>query len=145
MEFLLFQSGERKKNKVTPLCMVDVIIQCSKCKCQNQGRRRNRVEGGEMVGLKIREKKGICHLWTWKSKNHNKKTKNKAYALKSQPKPKERGQVLPLLYLEGIFLLLLFLFFQSYVLWYSNTFFFFLNWKFVKVFLKSKELRKKKS
>lgn len=38
-----------------------------------------------------------------KSKNHSKKTKNKMYALKSQPKPKERGQVLPLLYLEGIF------------------------------------------
>lgn len=77
-----------------------------------------------------------------KSKNHSKKTKNKMYALKSQPKPKERGQVLPLLYLEGIFFFVVFVFLVLCLLIFQ---YFFLNCKFAKVFLKSKELRKKKS
>lgn len=80
-------------------------------------------------------------------KKHSKKTKNKAYAPKSQPKPKEREQFfLPMLYLEGIFFvvfLLLLFFFKSYVLWNSNTFFFF-KLQVCKSHFEVNEIKKKK-
>jgi len=72
---------------------------------------------GKQWGLKTREKKAYAAYGLQNPQKNSRKTKNKAYALKSQPKPKERGQFLPILYLEGTFFGVFFvLFFKSYVL-----------------------------